>query len=206
MRFRLLTVLYVFALLAAGMAVFGGWGILIVLGLLSSYWIPNERLVGRLLSSCLAFLSLISLAVSINVPRDLAHHSGASKVCGNHMRQLALALRDYRVANGRFPPTVATDSSKLPLYSWRVNALPFFEEEKTWELWRKDLPYTDVANLAHSKKRVGYFCCPSDSLASSTTGPHTSYFAITGPDTAWSNPEGTKVNEIGDRESETILF
>ena len=49
------------------------------------------------------------------------------------LRRIGLALKDYRDANGSFPPASLADASGTPLLSWRVLLLPYLGEQALYK-------------------------------------------------------------------------
>ncbi|QDT01537.1 DUF1559 family PulG-like putative transporter [Adhaeretor mobilis] len=212
MRFRLSTILYVFALLAAGMATFGVWlGIGLAAVVLVIWWlIFSGRTKSSTILQVLFLLPILLIIAVILFELVMPKVQGlreTSRVhsCHNNLRQISLALQLYCEKHQSLPPAVATDSQGKSLSSWRVETLAYIEGMTIWSQWQRDLPYDDPANAALAKTAIGIYQCPSDPPVRSGT-PECNYFAIIGPETAWANPKGTRLEEIGDLHKQTILL
>src|SRR5262249_4002475 len=65
----------------------------------------------------------------------------------NNLKQVMLALQSYHDSYGQFPPPVIREPGKPPR-SWRVEVLPFIEQNNLYQVWRKDLPFDSPENRA----------------------------------------------------------
>lgn len=63
------------------------------------------------------------------------------------LRLVLRAMRAYREANGRIPPSVVYDRESGQPRSWRVELLPFLGEEALFEAYRTDEPWDSPHNL-----------------------------------------------------------
>lgn len=68
----------------------------------------------------------------------------------NNLKQLGLALHNYHDAHGHFPTAASYDKAGKPLLSWRVQILPFIEEEKLYKEFHLDEPW----DSDHNKKLI----------------------------------------------------
>src|SRR5688572_25637350 len=66
-----------------------------------------------------------------------------SAVC---LKNIGVALHDYRDTYGKWPPAVVTDKAGKPLYSWRVALLPFLEQQELHKRFKLDEPWDSPAN------------------------------------------------------------
>ena len=94
-----------------------------------------------------------------------------------NLRQIATAIINYHDATTRFPTDI-TDKAGKPLLSWRVELLPYLEQDNLYKSFRRDQPWDSEHNLKLLAKmpdvfRVGFE--PKDAT-------HTYYqrFTITG--------------------------
>ena len=51
-------------------------------------------------------------------------------VCQNGMRQIQLAMLNYKSSYGQFPEATEIDTSGKPMHSWRVRLLPFWKSRR----------------------------------------------------------------------------
>ncbi|MBA3480521.1 MAG: DUF1559 domain-containing protein [Pirellulales bacterium] len=174
MKFSLVTIGYVFALLAAAMAVFGGplgiiaW--LVVLG----YWWLDPRWPKTLLE-ILVIVMVIGLLLGLLMPTvHTGRESSRVMVCGGNIRSIALALQAYRRMHGHLPPAGVANTHAM---SWRVAVLPWLENRDLYEAYRRDEPWNSAANMRVTAQPLWIYECPSDPPVTATT-PRTNYFAI----------------------------
>ena len=122
--------------------------------------------------------------------------------CSNNLKQIGLAMHNYHDAFGCFPPAYVPDENGQPMHSWRVLVLPYLEQKPLYDQYNFDEPWDSPQNLALANLVPPVFQCPSDTLV----GPsETSYLMIVGPGTVSDGPTATKIQEIADGTSNTIL-
>lgn len=208
MQFRLATLLYLFALLAACMAVSGGWRVLlsflvVVVWSIATrprsqhsrkdfFWAAIAVLVG--------FLFLATLLIPVTESRVRGRRAQEL----NYLRQIGIALIHYESDHGQFPPPYVTDDQRTPLYSWRVLLLPYLGYDNLAQQFRYDEPW----NSPHNRKLlvdVEEFISPQWDHNSKSKGT-TNFVAIVGPETVW-NPSGaTNMRDILDGTGDTIAI
>jgi prepilin-type processing-associated H-X9-DG protein len=204
MSFRLLTVFYVFALIASALAAFGPGGILpaaIVLGFWAVvFYVPKPRLT--IVNVTLFVLVGLLLAALLLPAVPLAREAARRNQCMNQLKQLALAIYNYESAHKELPPARTIGQDGTPLYSWRLSLATYVELYALHARVDKSKRWDDPANLPLLSTPQDLFQCPSDS----STGPSTSYFAIVDERTAWPGAVGRKMSEIKDDPAQTILI
>ncbi len=119
-----------------------------------------------------------------------------------HLNQLQLALRNYHVVHGCFPPAYLTDSKGAPVHSWRVLILPFIEQKSLYDAYRFDEPWNGPNNVKLADRMPKIFHMPSepDSMAM------TNIVAIVGPGTAFPGSRSTRLKDFADGLDNTILL
>lgn len=116
----------------------------------------------------------------------------------NNLKQIALAFHNYHDVHGHLPPAVIEENGVAR--SWRVEILPFIEQNALYEQYRKDQPWDSPDNKRVLEQMPALFRDPSD-----PSGPNsTSYFALTGPGTPLSGRGMTFIDMI-DGTSNTLL-
>jgi len=119
----------------------------------------------------------------------------------NHLKLLAMGLRAYYDVHKRYPPAVLNGPDGKTPYSWRVALLPFLGHADLHEQYRRDEPWDSPNNRRLLAKIPSEYRSPRISA-----GPtHTSYFVLTGPATIFDGGPGTRLEEITDGTSSTIL-
>jgi len=122
--------------------------------------------------------------------------------CVNNLKQIALAFHNYHDTYKTFPPAYIPDENGQPKHSWRVLILPFLGESGIYNAYNFDEPWNSPNNLAVTSTPLPVYRCPSDPGGIS---PTTDYMVITGPGTVFDGVKATKISEIRDGTSNTIL-
>ncbi|WP_425396151.1 DUF1559 domain-containing protein [Aeoliella sp.] len=201
MNFRLITVLYLFALLAASLAVFGAGGVLVAAMVFAGWSAWSGKWTRVSAGEAVVFVVIVLILIALLVP---AVQIGTSRWerSFNNMKQLELALLNYHDANGHFPPPYVTDDEGHKLYSWRVLILPYLEDDTI----RKNFHYDEPWDSPHNKQFLvdrDEFISPRVSRDKDTQG-RTNYVAVVGPETMW-RPNGTvSLGEVTDGPSTTV--
>ena len=118
------------------------------------------------------------------------------------IKAIAIALHNYHDVHGSFPPAYVADSTGRPVHSWRVLLLPFLEEGTLYNAYNMAEPWDGPNNRKLLDRRPSVYHCPSRDDDPSTT----SYLAVTGPGTAFPGAGSTKLAEIVDGTSRTVLI
>lgn len=127
--------------------------------------------------AALLFLAaLVFFIGSMSIP--CAPHGGRrgkTPQCADTMRSIAQALTQYAESRGHYPPAVIRDREGRPLYSWRVEILPFLDRADLYAQFHPDEPW-DTPHNKGLLKECNMFHCPSDP----TPPEMTSYVAVVG--------------------------
>jgi hypothetical protein len=119
----------------------------------------------------------------------------------NNLKQISLGLLNYESARRTYPPRAIFDKQGKPLLSWRVAILPYLEEDTLYREFRLDEPW----DSEHNKKLIGQMPAiygnPNIALPGKTT-----YLAPADTDAILANDKGTRVRDIVDGTSNTILL
>lgn len=206
MSFRLWTIFYVFALLAAAMATFGPWGI-VAAALVLYFWAralhaPHWRAAPFEL--LLLILVAVALIVLLLPTLQSARQGSRRSMCMNNLKQIALAMQNYERAHGTLPPPFVADAKGKPKHSWRVLLLPYLEEESLFKQYNFDEPWDGPNNSKLAAHMPDIYRCPSNLKEPSNTATETHYFVAAGPKTAFPS-KGLPTNAISDGAANTIL-
>jgi hypothetical protein len=122
----------------------------------------------------------------------------------NNLKQLGLAFHNYHEVYHRFPPAVVVGRDGKTLHSWRVELLPFLgpDAQAIHRLYRMNEAWDSDHNKRLITKMPAVFRNPRDTANSTNS----SYFALTGSNTVFSKPDGTRIRDILDGTSNTILI
>ncbi len=122
----------------------------------------------------------------------------------NNMKQLAIAMHNYAAAHdGRLPPAVIMGPDGKTPHSWRVELLPYLEQQNLFNMYKMDEPWDSPANKNVSDAVLAIYTAPAGE-----DGPKnsTSYFVLTGKGTMFSGKEGMKFEEITGGASNTLMI
>jgi len=211
-RFTIVHILYVVALIASALATFGVWGIIPAFVALVVWAIvfDSSSRPQALATVCLwgfgglCCLGLLGLLVpAIPNSRTAAPRSE----CANNLKQIALALHNYHDVHGTFPPAYTRDKNGKRMHSWRVLILPFIEEQPLYDAYKFDEPW-DGPNNRKLASQVPYpYTCPSHSSSNRRGTSCTNYFAVVSSKTAWPQTTAGHLKHIheADGTSQTLL-
>jgi len=135
--------------------------------------------------------------------------SGAAKQSASKIKQLALAMLLHEDTRGYLPPAggfryYANSKSQKSNYphSWRVALLPFIDHEALFEQYKFDEPWDSEANKKILAQMPAVFRADNDAPDSTNT----SYFVVTGPNTLFSDAEGTRIKSVVDGTAKTLMI
>lgn len=126
----------------------------------------------------LVVIAIIGILVALLLPAVQAARAAARRTqCQNNMKQVGLSLMNYHSTNGKFPPSsqwpignngeatgVGNAGFAGHLANWVILALPFMEEQNTFDAFNFDeaIPHPDN-ELARSIQ-ISAMLCPEDSF------------------------------------------
>ena len=220
-RFGLLTLFYVTAVIAAAIALFGGWGMLWAVAVLG-YWLARIRDVEDAIEApvnprfrsnsqsgftwveLLVAIAIIGVLIGMTLPAIGRGYPASFRTSHwNSMRMVGLAICNYEAANGHFPPAYIADENGKPMHSWRVLLLPYLEEEALYKQYDFDEPWDGPNNSKLATKLAnnpfgGFWQEPSDGL--------TGFKLITGPETAFEKDQSVGYGAIAAGSSNTVFL
>ncbi|MEZ6140294.1 MAG: DUF1559 domain-containing protein [Zavarzinella sp.] len=121
----------------------------------------------------------------------------------NNLKQIALAFHNYESAYGQFPSNVLDKAGK-PILSWRVQILPYIEQENLWRQFKMDEPWDSKHNLAVVEKygMPKVYANPRVKVKEN----YTTYLMLDGKGTLGESAVGKKMfRDITDGLSNTLL-
>ncbi|WP_425395611.1 DUF1559 domain-containing protein [Aeoliella sp.] len=202
MTFRLTTLMYLFALVAASLAAFGPVGILVACGVLA-FWAGCFYLPGPI-ARPMWIMGFVLLALTwMMLPAvQTAREAARCSSCANNMKQLMLAIENYESTNQQLPAAANPMGKNGDPASWRLLILPYMSAEGIYQVYNLNEPWNGPKNSKQVVPIVLEVCeCPSHHAPSETT-----YFAVTGPQTAWGNGPPRKLTDTTDGLSYTIML
>ena len=111
-------------------------------------------------------------------------------------------MHNYHDVYGSFPPAFIPDENGKPMHSWRVLILPYLDQQALYDQYDFDQPWDSPANQMVTNNMPRIYGCPSNP---NTNGNTTHYAAVFGPNCVFTGAEGTKMRDITDGTSNTLL-
>ncbi|MBV9123777.1 MAG: DUF1559 domain-containing protein, partial [Planctomycetes bacterium] len=126
-------------------------------------------------------------------------------VSQNNLKQLALAMHAYAdLHEGKLPPAVVTSKDGKPLYSWRVEMLPFVEEAALYNEFHKDEPWDSPNNIKLLPRMPKVFA-PVGTVQ--TPEPNSTFYQVlNGPGAIFDGSRQLPLTGIADGTSNTIMI
>jgi len=163
-------------------------------------WIP-ALLVGVL------FLLVASVA---EPPSQARGNEGADEQAhreqsARNLRKLGIAMHHYQNEQKALPQASSEDARGKALLSWRVAILPYLEEKKLYDEFRRDEPWDSEHNQKLLDKMPAFFAAPGVK----TKEKHLTYYQVfVGPDTPFAPAQRRRLREwtMGDGTSNTVML
>jgi prepilin-type processing-associated H-X9-DG protein len=205
MQFTLSTLFLIIFNMAATLALFGSFGMIIVFYIfLNTLLLHLSKTISRGVAYILVlnFFVLVLLLLPAISPATQAAQRAA---CVNNLKQINLALLSYHDAYKHFPPINICDKNGKPLMSWRVAILPFMEYNALYDSLKKDESWNSPTNAALvGKVKLPELICPSAYY--DVNNCSTDYVAVIGPGTAWHSDGPVKLSNLPDGGSHTVML
>jgi hypothetical protein len=121
-----------------------------------------------------------------------------------HLKQLAEALLNYGLDHGHLPANAIYSKKGEPLLSWRVELLPYLEQEELYKRFKLDEPWDSEHNLKLIKDMPEVF----NDRWSSQAGKYkaTRFRVFSGRGTAFEGTKGVRLDNFPDGISTTFLI
>lgn len=130
--------------------------------------IPSPRGAFTLIE-LLVVITVIGVLIAVLLPAVQAAREAARRTsCLNNLRQIGVALHDYEVMCGRFPPggiELLANKTDGRQYAWGAFLLPHVEQTALYESFNFSQPYYIGTNVTAAKTRLAVFVCPSSPRA-----------------------------------------
>jgi len=178
---------------------------------------------GFTLVELLVVIAIIGILVGLILPAVQSVRESARRTeCSNNLRQISLAVINFKSARGSFPSGInSPDHPSKPSLSWLAQILPHVEHENLSRISSQEFSaglHPTAGPHVGLQTFVGLYACPSDPRSS---GPHfthenflvalTSYVGVCG--TNYTTEDGvfyenskTRADEITDGLSNTIMI
>lgn len=125
-------------------------------------------------------------AIQRLLPTPMATHCRARRSqCLNRLRNISTAIQNYAARRNGVLPAAVSQPKGVDV-SWRVEVLPMFDGSALYSTYDRGLLWDDSPNDVLAKMKVAGYDCP-EALATSGRFFRTTYVAVTGDETAWSD-------------------
>lgn len=127
----------------------------------------------------------------------------------NNVHMLLLAMQHYEYRFKSFPPAYVErleGNVSRPLLSWRVLILPIIEEQRLYNEFHLDEPWDSPHNLKLVPRMPRVYQSPRRNRGEPDGQGTTPYLALRGARTALSGPIPTRVSEVSDGLSNTVVI
>jgi hypothetical protein len=206
-QFRLVHMLWAYAMLGVTLAIFGCFGIAlapVIIGFWAYVFCHHNR-PRALAEACVVLLIGCCLVCLLLPAVSAAREAARRSQCSNNLKQIGLALHNYHDSYGEFPPAFLADEDGKPMHSWRVLILPFIEHAPLYKQYDFEQPWDGPENRRLLAWMPSVYQCPSDARSRQSRSEWTSYVAVVDPGTAWPGAKSTKLSDFTGGTSNAIL-
>lgn len=152
---------------------------------------------------CQVAVDVADTAVALLTPAVMAARSAARRSQSmNNLKQLMLAMHNYLDAHKRFPAAVIIGPDGKTPHSWRVELLPYLNQEPLYKQYKMDEPWDSENNKRVLAQMPAVFRHP----AADPNSKDASYFAVTGETTIFPGEKTLGFADIRDGLSNTIAL
>ena len=154
-----------------------------------------------------AVAQLVNELENVGGPGLLVGDAADRAVSANNLKELALAMHSYHNDHQACPPAVKRDATGKPLWSWRVELLPYLgpEEAERYQHLKQDEPWDGPNNSKVLAKMPKVFQMPGK-----PEDGRTHYQVFGGPGAAFNRfpneRTGPRLAQIADGTSNTIMI
>ncbi|CAN5424735.1 hypothetical protein BH10PLA2_BH10PLA2_05820 [soil metagenome] len=142
-----------------------------------------------------------NIVTSMVWPAVKKAREGAQRAAStNNLKQIALAMYNYESTNGHFPAAVIMGPDGKTPHSWRVALLPYLDQNELYKTYKMDEAWDSPNNRKVLEKMPRVFMAAPGKPTTSS-----SYYVLTGTETAFPDDKATKIAQIADGTSNTIL-
>jgi hypothetical protein len=119
----------------------------------------------------------------------------------NNLHQISLAMHNHLASFNTFPPRAICDKQGKPLLSWRVQVLPYLDQDALYRAFHLDEPW----DSEHNKKLIAAMPAIYRNPSSAAPPGMANYLAVSGKGLMFDGAEGRKLAEITDGMANTIM-
>jgi hypothetical protein len=209
MQFRLRTIFLLFVILASAMGTWEAGGIFAMAGVVAFSMViyySKNRDVRHRVADILVCITIVAILIVLLLPATQSSRVSpeqARHACLSRLKRIGVALQNYRIQCGCFPPSHAVDSKGTPMHSWRALLLPYLGLQDMRGQYNCNVPWNDVANGTVTCRCIihddfFFFCEYDPSWRKPRNIDVASYFAVVGPNTAWHNGQASRRDGLPD--------
>jgi RNA polymerase sigma factor (sigma-70 family) len=132
--------------------------------------------------------------------RSVDNENALRMASANHLKQIVLAMHNYHDVHGRFPAPALYGPDGKALLSWRVELLPFLEQNDLYKQFRRDQAWDSPHNRALLDKMPDVYALPGAKKDSATY-----YQVFVGPGAAFEKHRQRRLDAFTDGTSNTIM-
>jgi prepilin-type N-terminal cleavage/methylation domain-containing protein len=105
-------------------------------------------------------VAILAIVAALILPNIRTAGPAARRTqCHNNIRNIALALLNYKQEYQVFPPAYTVDAHGKPLHSWRTLLLPFMDEKALYQQIDLSKPWNDPVNAKLGERYVSAYTC-----------------------------------------------
>jgi prepilin-type N-terminal cleavage/methylation domain-containing protein/prepilin-type processing-associated H-X9-DG protein len=139
----------------------------------------HRRGRGFTLIELLVVIAIVAVLVGLLLPAVQAAREAARRsACTNNLKQIGLALNNYALTHGSFPPgylsawdpTISSDTG--PGWGWAAMTLPQYEQQAVYDAVNFTAPIQDPGQATVRATTLSLFHCPSDQMPTSWTATY----------------------------------
>ncbi|MEZ6032886.1 MAG: DUF1559 domain-containing protein [Planctomycetaceae bacterium] len=136
------------------------------------------------------------LLPAVQAAREAAQRTQDS----NSLKQISLAMHNYHEVHGEFPAQASVDKDGKPLLSWRVQLLPFLDEQALYEQFHLDEPWDSEHNLKLAEQMPAVFRSQTLGAANQTV-----FQSFVGSGAFLDGRKGLRMKDFTDGTSSTLM-
>jgi type II secretory pathway pseudopilin PulG len=146
-------------------------------------------------------IATVGILAGLLLPAVQATRGAARRIQSqNNLKQISLALLNFEASHQHFPARAIFDKQGKPLLSWRVQILPFIDEDALFKQFHLDEPWDSDHNKALLAHMPPVFQDPHR-----PQGTTTNYLAVVGKGLAFEGDTPLKIQQFTDGTSNTLL-